>query len=348
MNVRTSEIDPGQLRVEDDETSIPIDPIAPDLPAASEGPVAPARRRRRDAERPSRLVTAPAGARPPLTPGRIALMVVGWASMLLIATLAVIYPLGPLSQHRAQHRLLGRFRTDIYAAANDKQGLAGLLQRDAPVAPSVGTPIGIIDVGPIALRQVVVEGVDSGQTWRAPGHVPGTAGLGQPGNAAVVGRRSGWGGPFGSIDTIRRGTPIVVTTIQGQSLYRVVAVRRGESAEQALAPTRGNRLTLLTSASSVPWANRTAVVVVAELDGRPFEPTPQRGRDASSNGTGGDHRALAQLGLFLVLFSWVAWQTSTAHRRWKPVTAYLITTPALVVLAILVAESLSRLLPAWS
>ena len=43
---------------------------------------------------------------------------------------------------------------------------------------------------PLRLSQVAVEGVGPEQTRKGPGHVPGTAGLGQPGNAAVVGRRA--------------------------------------------------------------------------------------------------------------------------------------------------------------
>ncbi|WP_426573674.1 class E sortase [Aquihabitans sp. McL0605] len=299
--------------------------------------------------RPKRFATAEPGTRPPLTPGRIALLAAGWSLLLVFATLVVVYPLGPTLQHRAQHRALQQFRRSTYQAANATQGLAGRLETAEPTAPSIGDPVGILDIGGSSpVRQVVREGATSSQTWQGPGHVPGTAGLGQPGNAVVVARRTGWGGPFAHLDGLRKGQPVVVTTLQGQTVYRVKSVRHQAMRPALAAPSSDDRLTLITSASAAPWSATRAVVVVAEVEDRPFEPTPQQGRTAGSIGTSGDHSVLPQLAFFLVLFGWVAWQTSNAHRRWRPVTAYLVTTPALVVLAILVAESLSRLLPAWS
>ena len=54
--------------------------------------------------------------------------------------------------------------------------------------------------------------------------MPGTAGLGDPGNSVVVGRRAAFGAPFGKIGSLRRGAEILVTTAQGQSVYRVSQV----------------------------------------------------------------------------------------------------------------------------
>ena len=82
--------------------------------------------------------------------------------------------------------------------------------------------------------------------------------------------------------------------------------------------------------------------------GQPFEPTPQGGRSTAVDGRQGDTSALPTLGFLVLVFAAFAFGAAVAQRRWKPLTAYLLTTPAIVVLAILVAESLSRLLPAWS
>ena len=344
MTSQTSEIAPNNLRLVPDDASdasaldavvLSGDGIAAGASSAPAGLVRP-------------IASAPSDERPPLTAGRIVTLVVGWSLLLVVATAAVAYPLGPLFEQRAQHRSLRKLRTEIYEAANSTEGLAGVLGETTPAAPATGDPVAILDVGGLHLRQVVIEGSSAAQTSNGPGHVPGTAGLGQPGNAVIIGRRAAWGGPFGSIDQLRTGERIVVTTTQGQSVYRVTHVRRGARSAPAFAPTDDDRLTLVTSSSSLPWASRSSSVVVAEIVGRPFEPTPQRGREARTGHIGGDTGGLAQLVLVLGAFAWVAWQTTSDHRRWRPLTAYLLTTPALVVLALLVAESLTRLLPQWA
>jgi len=98
----------------------------------------------------------------------------------------------------------------------------------------------------------VVEGVAPSQTQSGPGHVPGTGGLGQPGNAGVVARRLAFGGPFRQLASMAPGDAIVVTTEQGQSLYTVSAVERGADPQEAFAPSEGDQLTLATSGESLP------------------------------------------------------------------------------------------------
>ena len=285
---------------------------------------------------------------PPLTPRRAGLLVAAWAGVLVIAVLAVVYPVGSLTLQRQQRSLLREFRSEVTKAANAEEGLAGLLDRSDPEAPAPGSAVGILDARAIDVRQVALEGVGADTTWRGVGHLPGSAGLGQPGNAALIGRRTGWGGPFGSIGRLRSGDRLVVTTVQGQSVYRVRTVRTTTRIDAALRPSADDRLTLVTSASPWPLATERATVVVARLIGRPFQPTPQNGRVAGQDGRSGDTSFVPQLLLFLLLFSAVAAATVPAHRLWRPLTTYLLTTPALVVLAVLVAESASRLLPAWA
>ena len=59
--------------------------------------------------------------------------------------------------------------------------------------------------------------------------VAGTAGLGQQGNSTLLARRDGYGGAFAHIDDLHGGARIVVTTLQGQSLYRVSTIKKVDS-----------------------------------------------------------------------------------------------------------------------
>jgi sortase A len=288
-------------------------------------------------------------ATPRRTVGRqILISAIAWSLFLVAATVAVVYPLGPTLQHRRQHHLLRSFREELDHAANAKEGLAGLLDQGEVPAPAVGDPVAVLDIGAIRLRQVVVEGANSAQTSQGPGHVPGTAGLGQPGNATVVGRRSGWGGPFSDLARLRPGHRIVTTTTQGQAVYRVQTVRHVPAGRSLGAPTGDDRLTLVTSDSAWPLASGRAVVVVAKLEGQPFEPTAQGTRPQAVPGAGGDRSGIGTLGFFALVFASIAGAAAVAPRRWKPLVAHLLTTPVLVVLAVVVAEQASRLLPAWS
>lgn len=291
----------------------------------------------------------PGEASPP-TPGAIAATAGAWLVLLLLAVVAVLYPLGPLFQRREQHRLLSGFRVKVQQAADAKQGLAGVLNAKKPVAPVVGDPVAILDLGGgLRIQQVALEGVGPDQTRRGPGHVPGTAGLGQPGNSVVVGRRTGWGAPLARLGKLGEGDKIVATTTQGQSVYAVQSVKRQTLKPTSLyGPSNDDRLTLVTSASRSPFARSEALVVRAKLQGQPFEPTPQGGRTSVADGRHGDRSAVPLLVLFGLGYVVAAALAGLLYRRWRPLTAYLLTTPALVVFAILAGEAGTRLFPAWT
>jgi len=115
------------------------------------------------------------------------------------------------------------YRLAINHAAAETNGLGGVAVATQP--PVNGDTVGIVQIPVLGLQQTVTEGVGPAQTVSGPGHVPGTAGLGQPGNSAVVGRRAGFGAPFGNLGQLRRGDQIVVVTTEGRSLYLVSRVR---------------------------------------------------------------------------------------------------------------------------
>jgi sortase A len=164
-----------------------------------------------------------------LTPRTIGIAVGVWFAVTAVAIGLVLYGIGPLLEQRDQTALLSEYRGDIRRAANQTLGLPGV---EVPTrAPATGTPVAILDIGALKIEQVVLEGVGPQQTRRGPGHVPGTAAPGQPGNSAIVARRSAFGGPFRTLGQLEPGDEILVTTIQGQTIYEVVQVRSDEVGE---------------------------------------------------------------------------------------------------------------------
>ena len=294
--------------------------------------------------------------------------------------LLVLYFIEPLFQQRTQHELLASFRAEV-SHAHFELTLPG--SSTTNLAPSLGAPVAVLEIPGLRLRQTVVEGVGSTQTAKGPGHVPGTAGLGQPGNAAVVGRRSTYGGPFRSLDSLHRGDKILVTTTQGQTVYSVSSVTNetvsstsssssslgsspssttppvtskyapnplpslSTTVDALYAPTKANQLTLVTSSRAWPTNTSNATVVVATMKTVPFVPTAQNGRTSQQTGLTGDTSAWG--GLLLALQGFVLAGLAAAYLlpRYGPRVAYLLTTPPLIVFVILIAETGSRLLPAW-
>ena len=72
----------------------------------------------------------------------------------------------------------------------------------------------------------VVEGVDPEPLKRGPGHYPGTAAPGQPGNFSIAGHRTTYGAPFYHLDQLRTGDEVhVVDREQRDWVYEVVDTR---------------------------------------------------------------------------------------------------------------------------
>jgi sortase A len=322
-----------------------------------------------------------------LSPHSLFVFAVVWVFIALLGSALVIYGVGPLLESHAQQVLMAQYRAEVRQASLDTSGLNA-----APIStlpPAIGTPVAVLEIGRLELQQAVVEGVAPAETEVAIGHVPGTAGLGQPGNCVVVGRRSGFGGPFGALDRLHDGDEILATTTQGQSVYRVrqvisTTIYNGSTVPDAIGslgsgpaggligeatataapkapmtvgptvalddlygPSSDDRLTLVSSASNVPWNSSRATVVTATLIGEPFAPTPQVSRSDLLAGNSGEVGAWPRV--FLVLFGYlvVVVGAIVCSRRFGARAAYLIATPLVIALVIGLAKLGSQVLPAW-
>jgi len=308
-----------------------------------------------------------------------------WVGVFLAGLVLVLYGLEPGFQQRHQRLLFDRYQSDIHQATNEAQGLPGLVPPTK--ATAFGAPVAILEVPRLRLQQVVVEGALPSNTSTGPGHVSGTAGPGQPGNSVVVGRRAMFGSPFNLVDQLQKGDEILVSTVQGQSVYRVDTVRQqtlelpkdasavGDADNSALVdefaevsdevaadptaanpvavdtlygPTPDDRITLVTSASGSPFNGADAVVVVGKLSGAGFTPTPQNGRLDSATGLQGDAASWPSLLLVLLGAGAAVVAAVVLYRRLRGPAAYLVTAAPLLVATVLVAEAVSRLLPAWA
>jgi sortase A len=86
-------------------------------------------------------------------------------------------------------------------------------------APAEGQPVGDIRIPVIGINQVVVEGTNTPDLRKGPGHYTGTPLPGQVGNASIAGHRTTYGHPFYNLDSVKVGDPIVLTTLQGIFVY---------------------------------------------------------------------------------------------------------------------------------
>ncbi len=114
----------------------------------------------------------------------------------------------------------GRIRRALAeAAALDKLPTGPPEAAPRTADPPEGDPIGDIRIPVIGVNQVVVEGTNTPDLRKGPGHYIGTPLPGQGGNAAIAGHRTTYGHPFYNLDSVKVGDPIVLTTLQGIFVY---------------------------------------------------------------------------------------------------------------------------------
>ncbi len=270
-----------------------------------------------------------------------------WLAVGVVGVGLVAYQLGPLLQQRQQRALLTQYASELTAAAFADQGLP-LARESADRPPEPGAPVGLVSINAIASQSVVVEGVGPQQTDAAPGHVPGSAGLGQPGNSVVVGRRNGFGAPFRALDRLRRGDLIVTTTTQGRSVYEVESVGSRVLGPRLFAPSDDDRLTLITSASASPLNRDRAMVVTAVMRDLPFAPTSQGALTRAATRIEAGGGSLAPLAIALATYVAVIVGSVVLYRRFRFPVAYVLSIAPIVAATVILGEQVMRLLPSWT
>lgn len=90
--------------------------------------------------------------------------------------------------------------------------------------PEPGQALGRIVIPAAGVDWLVVEGVSQAELAQGPGHMPGTALPGQPGNSVISGHRTTYGAPFRELDVLQPGDIITVETLIGSHTYEVTEV----------------------------------------------------------------------------------------------------------------------------
>lgn len=260
--------------------------------------------------------------------------------VVLVGVLSVEFVVGSVLQQRDQRAAAAELEENL-AAATSTIGLPDLSPLPV-IAPAVGQPVAAMAIPAISVEQVVLEGDTHGVLQSGPGHVSGTPWPGQPGNVGVIGRRTTYGAPFFSLDELQVGDAITTTTVQGTATYTVTSVGVTD-ARDPFARSAKNTLTLLTG--NPPGVALDQLVVVAELEGKPFVPTPQNAR-TFANPLAPDLSNWSDivvwgllLGLVLVA-SVVAWQRAVPR-----VVIWVLAVPTVGACLLLFARSVDYLLP---
>ena len=255
---------------------------------------------------------------------------------LLVLFLLYLLAFTPLTAGRNQQRLADSLKGSpltVYKLVNGH-------------VPAEGSTVGAIQIPAIGVDQVVVSGTSAADLMNGPGLMPGSSLPGSPGNAVIAGRRVTFGGPFGSIGSLRKGAVIHVVDGAGAFTYtvtRVHVVAIGK--KDVILPTADNRLTLVTSNSSVVTSGR--LVVQCKLIGRAVVvPGSTVAVPTHDLGLSGDPAAwgLTALWAFLTLVVLVGAAFAVWRLR-KPWLIYLFAAPVIMMCGLFACESVARALP---
>lgn len=190
-------------------------------------------------------------------------------SALLLALAFNVTVVGHVRHLVAQQQLGDTFREQL------EEGIAPVSEGDftALLLPD-GSPVGIIDIPRLGLREVIVEGTDSETTQLGPGHRRDTSLPGQAGESVIMGRAAGYGGPFARIQELAPGDRFTIITGQGEHAYEVIGLRyAGDPAPPSV--KAGESRVILTTARGVPYAPAGVARVDAQLVSEP-KPRGQR------------------------------------------------------------------------
>ena len=133
--------------------------------------------------------------------------------------------------------------------------------------PLPGDSIGEIILPSLGKHYFMVEGTDTGNLRKGPGHYPDTPLPGERGTVAVAGHRTTYGAPFRHIDQLKHGNRIIMSMPYGRFVYRVEKTQIvDDSALWITDPVGYDRLVL--SACHPLYSAAQRIVVFARLTKR--------------------------------------------------------------------------------
>jgi sortase A len=131
--------------------------------------------------------------------------------------------------------------------------------------PLKGDAIARMDIPAIGVSEYVVEGTDTGDLRRGPGHYPETPLPGEPGTAAIAGHRTTYGAPFRDIDDLKPRQVIRVDMPDGTFVYRVEEVRIVDDSDLSVLEAVGHRRLMLSACHPLYSAAERVIVFARQV-----------------------------------------------------------------------------------
>ncbi|WP_079054484.1 sortase [Streptomyces graminilatus] len=299
-----------------------------------------------DAVAPTRTVrtpdTAKAGRRGSARPYAVggALLTV---SVLLLGICAQLVLFSPLQHRAAQTAGFDRLRGELAA------GTVAVSQSDQSgrlLTP--GTPLMLLEIPKLRVREVVFEGTSSDVLAKGPGHRRDTLLPGQAGTSVIMGRAAAYGGPFGHLADLTPGTAFRITTGQGRFTFRVLDLRYAGDRAPA-APVAGKGRVVLMTATGPPYLPKGVLRLDADLVGRATDTPALRIAPDSLPSAELPLRGGAVVWWALVLWLQALAAVSVAAVwswfRWGRRQTWIVFTGLLGGIGLQLAEQITRLLP---
>jgi sortase A len=131
--------------------------------------------------------------------------------------------------------------------------------------PLKGDAIARMEIPAIGVSEYVVEGIDTGDLRKGPGHYPETPLPGEPGTAAIAGHRTTYGAPFRDIDDLKPGQVIRVDMPDGTFVYRVEEVQIVDDSDLSVLEPVGHRRLMLSACHPLYSAAERVIVFARQM-----------------------------------------------------------------------------------
>ena len=273
-----------------------------------------------------------------------------WISMIvmLLSIFLVFFALhgmafGWLQHQRDQLVLFSQFRSEL------AQGITPTGQLDVnETLVSDGTPVAMIEIPSIGVKEVISQGTDSKILRNGPGPRSDTGMPVQSGTSVLMGRQATYGGPFAKLSMLQPGDIINVTTAQGVAKFTVFGMRHaGDKLPDAVTGNHG-RLELIT-ADGLPLFSTGALHVDAELVSEPFETsskvfTAKALPDAEQPMGSNRSYMLAAANLAVLLIA-AGYATYWAWNNWGRAYAWTLGVPVILCLMVVTADAIYNIVP---
>jgi sortase A len=135
--------------------------------------------------------------------------------------------------------------------------------------PLEGDAIARIEIPAIGVSEYVVEGTDTGDLRKGPGHYPETPLPGEAGTAAIAGHRTTYGAPFRNIDDLERGEVIRLDMVDGRFVYRVERITIVDDSDLSVLEPVGYRRLMLSACHPLYSAAERVIVFARQVRREP-------------------------------------------------------------------------------